>query len=312
MPFNWQTFKTRALSSVVFVMVMLVGLLWNHWSFFVLFSIIHFGCWIEYQKLVEKIDPNYADISPVHRYGLMLAGWGFMIWMTNDAYSIAGFRISGVGFWMLVVGFVAVNIETLISRRGKLIAHSLMGLLYISLSLGLMIDLNDTDAFNSLRQERSGSYTIELFGGFRVFSILIILTMWVNDTMAYIVGSLIGKTPFSKISPKKTWEGTIGGVILATIVIGILFSSNFSIWISGSPQDGFPYPINHYHWYVIAAIAAIFGTLGDLFESKLKRLAGVKDSGHMMPGHGGFLDRFDSLLLAVPFVWLYITLFIGR
>lgn len=314
MAFNWQTFRTRALSAIVFVIVMLVGLLWNHWSFLALFSIIHFGCWIEYQRLVEKIDPKYANISVFHRYGVMFTGWGFMLWMTNEAYKISDVRMSDIGFWMMVVGAVAVNVDTVMQRRGKLIAHSLMGLLYISLSLGLLIDLFNLDAFQILRSDRKIFYELEFFGGFRIFSLLIITTMWVNDTMAYIVGSLIGKTPFSKISPKKTWEGTIGGLILSTITIGLFFSSKFSIWLSGSETeyDIFPYPMNHYHWYIIAAIAAIFGTLGDLFESKLKRLAGVKDSGQMMPGHGGFLDRFDSLLLATPFVWLYIWLFIGR
>jgi phosphatidate cytidylyltransferase len=317
MPFNWQTFKTRALSAIVFVIVMLVGLLWNHWSFFVLFSIIHFGCWIEYQKLVEKIDPNYASISPVHRYGVMLAGWGFMIWMTNEVYSISGCRISDVGFWMLIIGFVAVNIETLISRRGKLIAHSLFGLLYISLSLGLMISLRGTmpkifdlpkgvslTEFISQSINR-GTYInlvlVNLSG--ILMPIMLVACMWINDTMAYIVGSLIGKTPFSKISPKKTWEGTIGGAILCVLVVG--FAMTKICESTGLIVDS-------YNWYIIAAIAAIFGTLGDLFESKLKRLAGVKDSGHMMPGHGGFLDRFDSLLIAVPFVWLYIWLFVGR
>lgn len=296
MPFNWQTFKVRALSSVVFVVVMLAGLLWNHWSFFIIFSIIHFGCWIEYQKLVEKIDPDYANISPVHRYGVMLAGWGFMIWMTNSAYAINGFEISRAGFWLLVIGFVAVNIETLISRRGKLIAHSLMGLLYISLSLGLMISLGKLEFTN-----------IGFLSKWREYGVLLpaftILCMWINDTMAYIVGSLIGKTPFSKISPKKTWEGTLGGIILCCALMGSVMSDFFS---------SFGSEVSHFHWYIIAAIAAIFGTLGDLFESKLKRLAGVKDSGQMMPGHGGFLDRFDSLLLATPFVWLYITLAVDR
>ena len=118
--------------------------------------------------------------------------------------------------------------------------------------------------------------------------------------MAYIVGSLIGKTPLSPISPKKTWEGTIGGILLAIAVVGFLFpffyfgSSAFALFMFIAP---------------IAAIAAIVGTYGDLLESKLKRLAGVKDSGQIMPGHGGFLDRFDSLLLATPFVWLYVQLF---
>jgi len=111
--------------------------------------------------------------------------------------------------------------------------------------------------------------------------------------MAYIVGSFIGKTPFSKISPKKTLEGTIGGVILCVVTMGLLaFALHFNVWIV----------------CIVAAIAAVVGTAGDLLESKLKRTANVKDSGSFMPGHGGFLDRFDSLLLTTPVVWLYVML----
>ena len=117
--------------------------------------------------------------------------------------------------------------------------------------------------------------------------------------MAYIVGSLIGKTSFSKVSPKKTWEGTTGGALLCILAIGFLaynleIAKDISLW----------------HWIAIAALCAIFGTLGDLFESSLKRKAGVKDSGSFMPGHGGFLDRFDSLLFAAPGCWIYIKLFL--
>ena len=122
--------------------------------------------------------------------------------------------------------------------------------------------------------------------------------MWINDTMAYIVGSLIGKTPLTAISPKKTWEGTIGGIILCVTVVTI--------------TCGYTFLLNQFHfihWLMISLIASVAGTFGDLFESKLKRLAGIKDSGNMMPGHGGFLDRFDSLLIATPFVWLYIEIF---
>ena len=130
--------------------------------------------------------------------------------------------------------------------------------------------------------------------------IAVIISIWVNDTMAYIVGSFVGKRPFSKISPKKTWEGTIGGAVLCVIVVGAL---------------GYFLPALHglaiKHWLAIAAICAVFGTLGDLLESKIKRVAGIKDSGTFMPGHGGFLDRFDSLLVATPFVWLYVQLFVG-
>jgi phosphatidate cytidylyltransferase len=125
--------------------------------------------------------------------------------------------------------------------------------------------------------------------------IAIIFSIWINDTMAYIVGSLIGKTPFSKISPKKTWEGTAGGAVLCVIVIAIL-----GAFLPAAQTI----PVKH--WIAIAAICAVFGTLGDLLESKLKRMAQVKDSGSFMPGHGGFLDRFDSLLLAAPAVWVYV------
>jgi len=163
-----------------------------------------------------------------------------------------------------------------------------LGFLYISLSWGLMLNLyNETDINIHDTKFFMGAYGIPL---------MIISSIWINDTMAYIIGSLIGKTPLSKISPKKTWEGTIGGVVLSVFVVGLiaffgLNSGAITIYIM-----------------LLAAIACVAGTFGDLLESKLKRLAGVKDSGNIMPGHGGFLDRFDSLLLAIPAVWLYVFL----
>ena len=99
-----------------------------------------------------------------------------------------------------------------------------------------------------------------------------------------------------KISPKKTWEGTIGGIILSVIVMNFV---------------GDLLTLDSVDSTYIALISSIAGTVGDLLESKLKRMADVKDSGHIMPGHGGFLDRFDSLLVATPFVWLYVYFFIS-
>ena len=106
--------------------------------------------------------------------------------------------------------------------------------------------------------------------------LMIIISIWINDTMAYIVGSLIGKTPLSKISPKKTWEGTIGGIILSVVVVGLITFMDLTL--------------DQLQFYImlLAAIACVAGTFGDLLESKLKRMAGVKDSGNIMPGHGGF------------------------
>lgn len=228
MALHLQTFKTRSLTALLFVLVMLLGLLWNKWSFIVLFTIIHFGCWYEFVRLIKKIYPD-------HYFGRCLFG---LLYITVPILSMIHLRTLGV----------------IILDRGQGI-----------LDFGVVIPCG------------------------------LIFSIWINDTMAYIVGSFIGKTPFSKISPKKTWEGTIGGALLCITTIALLGS-----WLD-------IYRIQD--WIVISSIAAVFGTAGDLLESKLKRMAGVKDSGTIMPGHGGFLDRFDSLLVALPFVWIYVRLF---
>jgi phosphatidate cytidylyltransferase len=293
MAFNWPTFRTRALTAIIFVAVMLAGLLWNHWSFLLLFSVIHFGCWWEFLRLTEKIYTTTLHIYT--KLGLMLMGYGLMLWFCGPAYNIAGyglkenfsFPVSLAGIILLVVGIFQKNPVLF-----KSFAAAALGLLYISLSWGLMMSFyKQTDI-----HLHDTMYVL----GEHFLPIVIIASIWVNDTMAYIVGSLIGKTPLSKISPKKTWEGTIGGVILCIGVISFLFPLIFYSF------SGFTLSIA---LAFIATISAIAGTFGDLLESKLKRMAGVKDSGQIMPGHGGFLDRFDSLLLATPFVWLYVNFF---
>lgn len=299
MAFNWQTFKTRALTAILFVAIMLFGLLGNKWSFLALFSIIHFGCWFEYQKLVGLIDKGYQSINPFHKYGVMIGGYGLLLFLTADWYLTETVSLHSIGWMLMLAGFLLVPISELLFSKQfnfKYIAHSFFGLIYISLSWALLMHIrsgalwmphNGEDTFANL------SMLLAKVSGYAV-PLIIIGSIWINDTMAYIVGSLIGKTPLSAISPKKTWEGTIGGIILAVAVMWGLgsLSQSSSAWL----------------WAVIALIAAVTGTLGDLLESKLKRLANVKDSGSFMPGHGGFLDRFDSLLLAVPFVWLLLKI----
>ena len=287
MAFNWQTFRTRALTAIIFVFVMAVGLLWSKWSFFILFSIVHFGCWIEYQKLVCIFNPDYKTINAFHRYGVMLAGWFLMLFFTHAELQLGGVRLNEVAWWLGILFLFLFPLVQLITARNffiKNIGYSFCGLLYISLSLALLTDMRnrwDEESYNTL------GLTIPL---------LIVFTIWINDTMAYIVGSLIGKTPLSPISPKKTLEGTIGGALLAVLVMSLLAYSTGRLPVV--------------HTAIVAALAAIAGTFGDLFESKLKRMAGVKDSGNIMPGHGGFLDRFDSLLFAATAAWFYAVVFI--
>lgn len=286
MAFNWQTFRVRALTSIVFVVVMSVGLFWSQWSFFLLFSLVHFGCWVEYQRLVQKFVPEYASISAFHRWGIMVGGWCLLLFFTNGELVIGKVRLNEVGWWLgLLLAVLLPTVEVLRTRKFLIqnLAYSLAGLLYISLSLGFLMDLRNY----WMEEDYRLSMTVPL---------LIIFTLWVNDTMAYIVGSLVGKTPLSPISPKKTWEGTIGGVVLAIVVMCTIayFTERLSLLHTG----------------IITALAAVTGTYGDLFESKLKRMAGVKDSGQIMPGHGGFLDRFDSLLFAATACWFYAVLFV--
>ena len=288
MGFNFQTFKTRALSAVVFVAIMLIGLLYNHWSFFILFSIIHFGCWIEYQKLMGLIDAEYKQITNVHKYGVMIAGWAFMLFMAGPVYSLGKDRLHEIGKMFLLISGVILPLSIIILNKKfsfNSLVFSLIGLLYISVSWGLLIGIR------SRGLEGNGF----LDDGWRI-PVILIASIWVNDTMAYMVGSFIGKTPFSKISPKKTWEGTAGGAILCVAFITLAGRMVF-------PE------IELSVFITISTIAAVIGTLGDLLESKIKRMAKVKDSGQIMPGHGGFLDRFDSLLLATPIVWLYLFVF---
>lgn len=298
MAFNWPTFRTRALTAIVFVAVMFAGLLWNQWSFLILFSIIHFGCWWEFFRLLEKIHKVVYDIYV--KMGFMLLGYGLMTWFCGDTYRIANYGVKQNGFLPLsLAGFILLVFGIFMSRRIRLrsFGAAALGLVYISLSWGLLIHL-----FSSTVSLVVPFYQFDFTGV--MIPVIIIASIWINDTMAYIVGSFIGRRPLSSISPKKTWEGTIGGVILAVGIVGWLLPLFFLPKEMVSDLRA-----STTLFAPIAIIAAIMGTLGDLLESKLKRMAGVKDSGSIMPGHGGFLDRFDSLLIAIPFVSLYLYFF---
>ncbi len=281
MPFNLQIFKTRALTAIVFVVIMLAGLLINYYSFLLLFSIIHFGCWLEYQKLVGIIDNNYKKVSLFHKYGIMLLGWSLMLCANGITPLHGAVSIAAAGWWLLIALVIILPIIEVVRLQPytlRNITYSIAGLFYISASWAFMMNLR-----SKYLPPVNSQLTIP---------IILIATIWINDTMAYIVGSFIGKTPLSSISPKKTWEGTVGGALLAIALVTLIGYYAFQLPLA--------------HVLFIAVIATVTGTAGDLLESKLKRLANVKDSGQLMPGHGGYLDRFDSLLLATTFVWLYV------
>ncbi len=282
MAFDKKTFQKRSLTAIVFAAIMLTGLLWNKWSFFLLFTIINFGCLWEYVKLINKI--YQVELNKKAVIGLMLVGLSFLylppsLLLFPIHFDSVKFELNFVG----IIGIVLFSNGFYQSKnfKSKLLIPFTLSWVYVSFSLMMMIDL-------FIRSK------IEFFGN--PLPILIIISIWLNDSFAYLIGSWIGKNPLSKISPKKTWEGTIGGILLTVFIFVV---AGYYKLIDSS-----------IHIIAIVALTTISGTFGDLFESKLKRMANVKDSGSFMPGHGGFLDRFDSLLFAIPTVWLYCKIFL--
>ncbi len=269
MALDMPTFLKRTSSAIVFGIIMLGGLLWNEYAFLALAALIQVLCLHEYLKLVKLITPNTYRPAwlPV---ALQVVGLAFLLGSFYSHYG-AGYVPALFCLPILLVLLVGLNEKPSMATAFQ----GVTGLVYIVTPLVLLTEM------------RMQSYLLPLG---------LILMIWVNDTMAYIVGSFIGKTPFSPISPKKTWEGTAGGAILTIAAAGVYgyFSPHYHI----------------YDWMALALCAAVAGTAGDLLESRLKRLAGVKDSGNIMPGHGGALDRFDSLLVAAPFAYAYCYLFL--
>lgn len=275
MALNMPVFYKRTASAIVFAIIMLTGLLWRIEAFYALFILISVLCLQEYFRLMQKIDtrvywPLWLQVVTICMNVVLI---GYVITVKSNL--IAGFNMPGAG--MLILAIVALLFFGCI-----LLGRNAMPALMMSLG-GLFYITSPVLAIVSMRW-----VSMEL-------PIALILMIWINDTMAYLVGSFIGKTPFSTISPKKTWEGTAGGAILT--IIGAMAYGYFS------------HKFRLVDWAVLALCAGVAGTLGDLVESKLKRMADIKDSGKIMPGHGGALDRFDSLLLAAPFAGAYVALF---
>jgi phosphatidate cytidylyltransferase len=159
------------------------------------------------------------------------------------------------------------------------VAYTILGLIYIALPLSSLMFLNTPKA--------------SLLYGMPVLLLGYFLITWVYDTGAYLFGVRFGRTKFfERISPKKTWEGTIAGALTALLLTAGL------CWVSGT--------IPWYDWFAVLMIVLVFGTLGDLAESLFKRSLSIKDSGSILPGHGGILDRFDTIFISAPFIILYL------
>ncbi len=273
-------FTTRLVSGTIYVaLIVLVLALSIVWGLWVLLSFFAVAGIIEFNQLTRVNRPY------IFRIVLDCAAAVWLLYATAQS----GMAITlGLGIYipyMLYLLYVVCR-STFLPHKDMLpsLGNSLIGQLYIAVPLALAIRLTLT--INPF-------FPITHYNGMLLLAIFIFI--WVNDTGAYLVGSRWGKTPLApSISPKKTVEGSIGGLLLAllsAVILRLLLFPELS-WLS---------------ILLIAAVVAIFGTIGDLFESSLKRQAGVKDSGKLIPGHGGILDRIDSLLLAVPAVYLLLA-----
>ena len=261
----------RSFSGIIFVLFFLTAILFSETSYVILISLFGIVAISELSKMT-----NFKGVITYILFGLTL----FLMLKRPNSYAIS---------LILVINILSSSYLIFQLFRKKEIIYTTE-----REKLGLTIRyLIFSFCFLILLPFHNQNYTPYL-----MISVLVLI--WVNDSFAFIVGKNFGKKKlFVSVSPKKTIEGFIGGFICALIAayiisISRLNSTNFSLT----------------NWFIIAAIVSIIGTIGDLVESKLKRQANIKDSGTIMPGHGGILDRLDSLLFAAPFVYLYINFII--
>ncbi len=274
----------RAITGALFVAVMVCGFL-NPSAMIFLFAIITGLTIWEYTGLVN----DREDIK-VNRFISTVAGVYFFI-------ALAGWRTGLVNNFVVFLPYILTIIYLFISElyiKSKDTindwAYTMLGQMYIAMPFA-MINILAFEKGN----DGVGSYNMLL-----PFSVFIFL--WTNDTGAYCAGSLFGKHKlFPRISPGKTWEGSIGGGIFVLIAAAIIYNISLNYTDSANSNS-----LNLYEWMGMGVVVSIFGTWGDLVESQFKRTLGIKDSGNILPGHGGMLDRFDSSLMAIPAVVIYL------
>ena len=266
------------------IVIFILGGFWLHpFSFLITGLILLIGTQYEYYTIISA-----TGVKPRKAAGL-LAGISLYIISSLVASAIIPPR-SFLFLFPLITLIMILELYAMEDKPFDTLAHTLFPLLYTAVPFSL---------FPFAAFFREGLESLLPHAGI-VFSPGIIigffLLIWANDTGAYLSGISFGRTCLmERISPKKTWEGFIGGVITAIFVAWLL-----SRWFG---------VINTMEWIAVSVIISVAGTYGDLIESMLKRSAGVKDSGSIMPGHGGFLDRFDSTIISFPLVYLFISLF---
>ena len=263
----------RAITGAVYIILLLSAVFLSPDAFDFLFMTFGLACLYEFKRLV--------NLKGYHIFMAYLALWWVFIYLIPDQTFVNNQLL--INMLMLISIFVDFGLLFYLFSKKEIKFNTfkkfIIGLFYIG---GGCIFLTMIP------------YTNDTFAKYLIIGVFILI--WVNDTFAYLIGSAIGRTKlYAVVSPKKTIEGTIGGLIFALL----------AAFIMGQYEP----ILNPTQWMILAAIIVIAGSLGDLVESKLKRSAGVKDSGAILPGHGGMLDRLDSLVFAAPFAYLMLNIF---
>jgi phosphatidate cytidylyltransferase len=271
----------RSLTGILFVAILVGAIMWDKLAVASLFFIISLIGLNEFFALMIKngFNPKKSITTAI----------GAVIYFIISLYSFDQYSFKFLLFiFPLLVLLVVIEIfrknETPISN----IAFSIMGILYVVIPFAILNFFAYESTYSDVINIEDGQHNYWLLLGF-------FLLQWSNDTGAYLIGSSLGKHKMTpEISPNKTWEGAIGGLVMSLLVAFVISYFTYS---------------SLFHWLAISTIVVIFGTIGDLTESRIKRTCGVKDSGRIMPGHGGILDRFDGVLFSAPFVLAYLHIF---
>lgn len=263
-------FTLRTITGAVFVIVIIGSVLVGHYVFAGLFLIISLAGYHEFAGMCRALNAYPSKLAgsviALVTY-VLIVGLNFKLLPIESAYLL-----------LLVPVFLLITEMYRKSSTSLLNAGTaLLGVIWIVIPLALL------SGFFNLGEEMKWKETGLLLGFF--------LILWIYDSGAYIFGSIFGKhRMIERISPKKSWEGFIGGS-LTGLLVAYLVSASFTA-------------LTVWEWLITGIVIIIFGTLGDLVESMFKRSAGVKDSGKLLPGHGGILDRFDAVLIASPVVYV--------
>ena len=268
---------TRAITGFLFISTIIAGIYFNAFIAMGLFCLIVLLGLDEFYGLVKKS----KEIKPIKFLGT-LTGFTLTVLLCLIAQHVVEIKFILIPFSLVFLIFL-VELYRKKDNPFINIAYTILGIFYIAIPFAMLFHLG----FYS-NESFTENYDFQIILGFFIL-------LWLNDTGAYLAGRFFGKHKlFERISPKKTWEGSIGGLI-STIGGSYLLSIFFT-------------NIELADWIVMAILITVFGGLGDLVESMLKRSLNIKDSGKLLPGHGGILDRFDGLLLSIPFVYAYFCL----